>query len=124
LSCGRTPSHRLTGEQCTTAILPSTEIIRQDSTGHRMIYPVEDEPGHVPDVAQDRCVEIDFPGRYQAMTHLPRRQTASGPISWMGSLMQDCHGKGQTSKLGMNRLWRRTHPFYSCFVPWQRFAKR
>jgi len=34
-------------------------------------------------------VEIDFPGKYQGMSRLLRRQNASGPIAWMGSLVQD-----------------------------------
>ncbi|HET7463768.1 MAG TPA: hypothetical protein VFJ82_21110 [Longimicrobium sp.] len=68
---------------CTTVLLPSTEAVYQDSTGH-MAYPASG-----PDVSQSRCVEIDFPGKYQGMARLLRRQTVAGPIAWMGSLMQD-----------------------------------
>jgi RHS repeat-associated protein len=50
---------------------------------------VTDENGFERDTTQVRCVEVDFPGKYQGMTRLLRRQTASGPIAWMGSLMQD-----------------------------------
>jgi RHS repeat-associated protein len=38
---------------------------------------------------QQRCIEIDFPGKIQGMTRLQRRQTVAGPVAWMGSLMQD-----------------------------------
>jgi RHS repeat-associated protein len=38
---------------------------------------------------QQRCIEIDFPGKIQGMTRLLRRQTVAGPVAWMGSLMQD-----------------------------------
>ncbi|HET7463764.1 MAG TPA: RHS repeat-associated core domain-containing protein [Longimicrobium sp.] len=68
---------------CTTVLLPSSEAVYQDSTG-QMAYPASG-----PDVSQSRCVEIDFPGKYQGMTRLLRRQTVAGPIAWMGSLMQD-----------------------------------
>jgi RHS repeat-associated protein len=74
---------------CTSVSLPSYEVVQQDSTGHRMSSPVVDANGNEYDVMQQRCVEIDFPGKVQGMTRLLRRQTASGPISWMGSLMQD-----------------------------------
>src|ERR1700750_1027781 len=57
---------------CTGVVLPSTEAVYQDSTGH-MAYPAEG-----PDVSQTRCVEIDFPGKYQGMTRLMRRQTVAG----------------------------------------------
>jgi RHS repeat-associated protein len=64
-------------------------VVQEDSSGRRKTSPVVDENGNEYDVMQERCVEIDFPGKYQGMTRFLRRQTASGPIAWMGSLVQD-----------------------------------
>jgi hypothetical protein len=40
-------------------LLPAGEVVYQDSTGH-LAYPAEG-----PDQTQTRCVEIDFPVKYQ-----------------------------------------------------------
>ncbi|HEU4557105.1 MAG TPA: RHS repeat-associated core domain-containing protein [Longimicrobium sp.] len=78
------------GVHCDTVWVPFNEMVYQDSTGKKVApASVTDENGIERDTTQTRCVEIDFPGKYQGMTRLLRRQTASGPIAWMGSLMQD-----------------------------------
>jgi RHS repeat-associated protein len=41
------------------------------------------------DTTQVRCIERDFPGAYMGVSRLLKRQTVYGPISWMGSLVQD-----------------------------------
>jgi RHS repeat-associated protein len=75
------------GVSCHTATLPNTEVVQWDSTGHAMAPALG--PNGEYSVSQERCVEIDFPGKFQGMTRLLRRQTVAGPITWMGSLMQD-----------------------------------
>jgi RHS repeat-associated protein len=70
---------------CTGVWMPADEVVRMDSTGH-MVFPAD---GSTADVYQTRCVEIDFPGKYMGMTRLLQRQTVAGPVSWMGSLVQD-----------------------------------
>jgi RHS repeat-associated protein len=42
-----------------------------------------------PDTTQVRCIERDLPGAYMGMTRLLKRQTVWGPISWIGSVVQD-----------------------------------
>ena len=71
---------------CKQVYLPASEVVQQDSSGH-MVYPFENDDGS--DATQQRCMEIDFPGKYMTMTRLVARQRASGPVSWMGSLAQD-----------------------------------
>jgi RHS repeat-associated protein len=78
------------GVACDTVWVPYNEIVFQDASGKKTApASVTDENGFERDTTQVRCVEVDFPGKYQGMTRLLRRQTASGPIAWMGSLMQD-----------------------------------
>jgi len=43
-------------------------------------------------VQQHRCMLVGFPGKYMGMTYLTRRQTVAGPVTWMGSLVQDASG--------------------------------
>jgi len=75
---------------CDTVWLPYSEVVFQDSTGKKANPAiVTDEFGVERDTLQVRCVEVDLPGKIKGMTRFLRRQTASGPISWMGSLMQD-----------------------------------
>ncbi|HET7233590.1 MAG TPA: RHS repeat-associated core domain-containing protein [Longimicrobium sp.] len=78
------------GGHCTTVFLPYGEVVYEDSTGKKANPAiVTNEEGVEQDTTQERCVEIDFPGKIQGMTRFLRQQTAYGPISWMGSLMQD-----------------------------------
>jgi RHS repeat-associated protein len=78
--------------QCKIDIyLPYGEVVFMDSTGRRKVHPaiVMDQEGFELDTTQTRCIEIDFPGKAMGMRHLLRRNTVAGPISWMGSLVQD-----------------------------------
>jgi RHS repeat-associated protein len=70
---------------CDDFWMPANEVAQFDSMDHRA-NPYEND---TTDVQQHRCVQIDFPGKYMGMTHLSRRQTTNGPVSWMGSLVQD-----------------------------------
>jgi hypothetical protein len=40
------------------------------------------------DVSQQRCFELNFPGKV-GMRRLLRQNSVAGPVSWTGSLMQD-----------------------------------
>jgi RHS repeat-associated protein len=78
--------------QCNIDIyLPYGEVVFMDSTGRRKVHPaiVMDQEGFELDTTQTRCIEIDFPGKAMGMRHLLRQNTVAGPISWMGSLVQD-----------------------------------
>jgi RHS repeat-associated protein len=78
--------------QCKIDIyLPYGEVVFMDSTGRRKVHPaiVTDQEGFELDTTQTRCIEIDFPGKAMGMRHLLRQNTVAGPISWMGSLVQD-----------------------------------
>jgi len=70
---------------CRGVWMPANEVVQHDSSGH-MAYPAE---GSTADVYQDRCMEIDFPGKHMGMTRLLNRPTVAGPVAWMGSLVQD-----------------------------------
>ena len=70
---------------CHGVWMPANEVVQHDSSGH-MAYPAE---GSTADVNQDRCMEIDFPGKHMGMTRLLNRPTVAGPVAWMGSLVQD-----------------------------------
>ena len=65
--------------------MPANEVVQHDSSGH-MAYPAE---ASTADVYQDRCMEIDFPGKHMGMTRLLNRPTVAGPVAWLGSLVQD-----------------------------------
>jgi len=70
---------------CHGVWMPANEVVQHDSSGH-MAYPAE---ASTADVYQDRCMEINFPGKQMGMTRLLNRPTVAGPIAWMGSLVQD-----------------------------------
>jgi RHS repeat-associated protein len=63
----------------------ANEVVQHDSSGH-MTYPAQ---GSTADLFQDRCMEIDFPGKHMGMTRLLNRPTVAGQVAWMGSLVQD-----------------------------------
>jgi RHS repeat-associated protein len=45
--------------------------------------------GEEQDLQQQRCFELDFPGKAMGMRRLLRQNSVAGPVSWTGSLMQD-----------------------------------
>jgi RHS repeat-associated protein len=75
---------------CREVWLPTSEVVYQDSSGHRLQSPVVSGPDSQElDVQQQRCIELDFPGKAMGMRRLLRQNSVAGPITWMGSLVQD-----------------------------------
>jgi len=75
---------------CKYVYLPESEIVYMDSTGHRMVfYVATGQNGEELDIQQQRCIEIDFPGKAMNMRRFLRRNTVAGPVTWMGSLVLD-----------------------------------
>jgi len=75
---------------CKNVWLPTSEMVYQDSSGHRLQSPVVSGPdGEELDRQQQRCFEVDFPGKAVGMRRLLRQNSVAGPVTWTGSLMQD-----------------------------------
>src|SRR4051812_36355462 len=78
------------GTVCKNVWLPTGEMVDQDSSGHRLQSPVVTGPaGEEQDLQQQRCFELDSPGKAMGMRRLLRQNSVAGPVSWTGSLMQD-----------------------------------
>lgn len=75
---------------CKNVWLPTSEMVVQDSSGHRLQSPVVSGPdGEELDRQQQRCLTVDFPGKAMGMRRLLRQNSVAGPVVWTGSLMQD-----------------------------------